>query len=74
MDSTRQPAQTKQSLAEAKKVARDRFKNERGVTGVGIGDGVLRVYILKADVANGLPNQIEGVPVEFVVTGDIKGY
>ena len=44
----------------------------RGVTGVGIGDGTIRVYVLNHDVEAKLPRNVENVPLEVVVTGDIE--
>lgn len=70
MSATQQP--TPSGMLLAKKAARDALKNTQGVAGVGIGDGVIRVYVLGADVAKRLPQQIQGVPIEFVVTGNIQ--
>lgn len=43
-----------------------------GVEGVGIGDQSLRIYVRNSDVRRKLPDQFRGVPIEFVITGDIS--
>jgi hypothetical protein len=42
-----------------------------GVSGVGLGDGTIRVYLQREGAKAKIPNSFEGVPVELVFTGDI---
>jgi len=42
-----------------------------GVEGIGIGDGVLRVYVRDVNLIARLPRSCEKVDIEFVITGDI---
>jgi hypothetical protein len=58
-------------LRAVKAAAKSRFGGVRGVQGFGIGDGSLRVYIRTPEVRKRLPNKFQGVPVDFVVVGDI---
>ncbi len=58
----------KAALTEAKRV----LLPLPGVQGVGLGDDVIRVYILNADAREQLPAELLGVPVEPVTTGDIR--
>ena len=59
-------------LHAVKRDAVNRFGQEPGVEGIGIGDQVLRIYIRNAEAKERLPSEFRGVPVEFVVTGDIS--
>ncbi|MBV8361397.1 MAG: hypothetical protein JO189_26185 [Deltaproteobacteria bacterium] len=43
-----------------------------GVEGIGIGDQSLRIYVRNPEVRQHLPQQFQGVPIDFVVTGDIS--
>ena len=45
-----------------------------GCCGFGIGDGTIRVYVTEPAVARKLPEEIEGVPIEPVVVGEITTY
>jgi hypothetical protein len=60
-----------QQIAAAKASAIGRYANLDGIEGFGIGDGALRVYIRSDDMRARLPAQVDGVPIEFVVTGNI---
>lgn len=53
---------------EAKKYVADR----PDVTGVGVGDGRVRLYLLNDEARLGIPDNFLGFPVEFVVTGEIR--
>lgn len=55
----------------AKASAVQRYASVAGVEGFGVGDGVLRIYVQSPRVRAALPDEIDGVPVEAVVTGDI---
>jgi hypothetical protein len=61
----------REQLHEAKATAKRIFGDTPGVEGIGIGDGVLRVYVSNADVIDRLPRSCEAVDIEFVVTGEI---
>ena len=58
-------------LIRAKATAKERYGGIEGITGWGIGDGSVRVYVHNAGVKRLLPADIDGVPFEFVITGDI---
>jgi hypothetical protein len=55
-------------------LAKRLFKAQHGehIEGVGIGDGALRVYIRTARASAALPDEFIGVPVVYIVTGEIK--
>jgi hypothetical protein len=61
-----------QQLSDAKKVAKRDFGGMPGVEGIGIGDGVLRVYVQDADVIGRLPRSCEAINIEFVISGEVK--
>ena len=63
---------TIQQLRDAKETAKRDFGSMPGVEGIGIGDGVLRVYVRDANVKDQLPRSCENVDLEFVVTGHVK--
>ncbi len=64
--------QPKQDMRSVKAAAKEQFRRVRGVEGIGIGDGTLRVYVRDAEVRERLPSRFRGVPVDCVVTGDIS--
>lgn len=57
---------------EIKKQAKIDFQDIPGITGFGLGENVLRIYIANPEVKAGLPRMYRGVPVEFVITGEIR--
>lgn len=59
------------TLDRAKALAKERLSELDGVLGFGIGDGTVRIYVQREDVKTCLPPDIDGVPIEVVVTGDI---
>ena len=61
----------KPDLRAIKTAARTEFGLTPGVQGFGIGDRTLRIYIHNDDVRHTLPASYQGVPVDFVVTGDV---
>lgn len=63
---------SRQQLHDAKEAAKRDFGSTPGVEGIGIGDGVLRVYVRDANVAERLPRSYEDVGIVFVVTGDVS--
>jgi hypothetical protein len=64
--------QREPDLRSIKSAAKSRFGHVRGVEGVGLGEGSLRIYVRNTDIQKRLPSEFRGVPVEFVVTGDIS--
>ncbi len=58
-------------LRAIKSAAKSLFGHIEGVQGFGLGENSLRIYILNAEVREELPPVFQGVPVEFVITGDI---
>ncbi len=62
---------TPEQLRDAKATAKRELGNMPGVEGIGIGDGVLRVYVRDAGVIDRLPRSCANVDLEFVVTGEI---
>ena len=63
---------TFQQLRDAKEAAKRDFGSMPGVEGIGIGDGVLRVYVRDANVKDQLPRSCENVDLEFVGTGEVE--
>ena len=61
-----------QQLRDAKEVAKRDFGDTPGVEGIGIGDGVLRVYVRDNNVIAQLPQSCEEIGIEFVVSGDVS--
>ena len=64
--------QHKRDMRSVKAAAKEELGNVQGVEGIGIGDGSLRVYVRNTEVRDHLPSQFRGVPIDFVVTGDIS--
>lgn len=60
-------------LKAKKREAQERLEQVPGVEGFGVGDGTVRVYLRSPGVKDGLPTEIGGVPLEFIVTGDVIG-
>jgi hypothetical protein len=69
--SSQQPID-RDKLLRLKKEAKKRFGRIKGVEGFGLGDNCLRIYITNASVKEHMPTHLEGVPIEFVITGEIK--
>ncbi len=70
---------TTSGIAAAKERNESRLMAIPGVKGVGIarnaiGDDALVVFLLDASVASRLPAEVDGYPVETVVTGEIDAY
>jgi hypothetical protein len=57
-----------------KSAAKAQFGGTPGVEGFGIGHGTLRIYVQNAEIRNQLPATFQGVPVDFIVSGDIAAY
>jgi len=58
-------------LLAAKAAAKKELSSVAGVEGFGVGADVLRVYVRSPDVQERLPAEINGVPLQCVVTGSI---
>jgi hypothetical protein len=65
---------TVEHLRNAKEAAERDFGSTPGVEGIGIGDGVLRVYVRDANVIDRLPRSCAEVDLEFVITGEVGSY
>lgn len=61
-------------LRAAKRHAKELLTRVEGVRGVGLGEGTVRVYVRDAGVGAELPDEVDGVPVERVVVGEIIAY
>ncbi|SMC01556.1 hypothetical protein SAMN00767673_3191 [Rubrobacter radiotolerans DSM 5868] len=64
--------QGENDVRSVKAAAKRELGRLRGVEGVGVGDGCLRVYVRSAEVREELPESFRGVPVEPVVVGDVR--
>ncbi|HYC58660.1 MAG TPA: hypothetical protein VEK79_03760 [Thermoanaerobaculia bacterium] len=62
---------TENELTRAKDTLKRHIFGMPGVTGVGIGEGVVRVYLTSAEAGAIVPREVDGIPVECIVTGDI---
>jgi hypothetical protein len=63
--------QINQNLRAIKAAAKSLFSHIDGVEGFGLGENSLRIYIRNTKVRDALPSVFQGVPVEFVITGEI---
>lgn len=61
-------------LKEAKAEAKRRFGHIRNVVGFGIGENCILIYIRDNNVKNEIPSDLNKVPIEFVITDDIKPF
>lgn len=59
------------NLPELKNLAWKEFGALDAVQGIGIGKHGLRVYLRDEEAARLIPNPYHGVPVEFLVVGEI---
>lgn len=66
--------QQEQRLLAAKEEAWRRWNSHPAVSGVGLGDGTVRLYLVDDSLCEELPSELMGVPIEIVVTGDITAY
>lgn len=62
----------KRDMRSIKTAAREELGRIQGVEGVGLGEGSLRIYVQNTDVRKRLPSEFGGLPIDFVVTGDIS--
>jgi hypothetical protein len=63
-----------EGLLRAKRQAKKYLADRPDVTGVGVGDGKVRVYLKDEEGRLGIPESFGDFPVEFVVTGKITAY
>jgi hypothetical protein len=61
-----------EQLKRLKTALKKEFGEYPGVEGFGIGDNCLRVYIHDITVSNGLPKEVEGIDIAYIVTGEIR--
>jgi hypothetical protein len=64
-------SQQNTDLSSLKAAAKHQFGHIQGVTGFGVGEQSLRIYVRNSEVKKRLPEQFQGVPVDYIVTGDI---
>lgn len=74
-----EPGRHARPSAEALRDAKVRVKDELvtsidGVEGVGLGEGVVRVYVRDESAARQLPAEVDGVALEVVIVGEITAY
>ena len=58
-------------LRAAKRAAKEQFGHVAGVTGFGIGNHVIRIYVNNRSLVGQLPKMYRGVPVDYVLAEDI---
>lgn len=58
-------------LRAVKRAAKEQFGHVAGVTGFGIGEHVIRIYVSNRDIVRHLPREYRGVPVDYVLAEDI---
>lgn len=61
-------------LKKAKAEAKKRFGHLSNVVGFGIGEGTIIIYLQDASAKDDLPSAINDIPIECVVTGEIKPF
>jgi len=65
---------TQTDMRAVKCAAKAQFGATPGVQGFGIGHGTLRIYVQNAEIRSQLPATFQGVPVDFIISGDITAY
>ena len=58
-------------LRAVKRAAKEQFGHVAGVTGFGIGDHAIRIYVSNRDILGSLPKEYRGVPVDYVLAEEI---
>jgi hypothetical protein len=58
-------------LRAAKRAAKEQFGHVAGVTGFGIGNHVIRIYVSNRDILKKLPKEYRGVRVDYVLAEEI---
>ena len=59
-------------LQAAKAIVKSRYRHMPGVTGFGIGEDAIRVYVEDSSVMKLLPSDLDGIRIVVVVTGEIS--
>ena len=72
MNSHQEPSPNKPDLITIKKAVKREFQNLTGIEGVGIGDGVINIYIRTPEVSKQLPSTFDNVLLNYIRTGIIK--
>lgn len=60
-----------EELRAVKRAAREQFSGVVGVTGFGIGDHTIRIYVNDLNVMRKLPSEFRGIAIDFVLAQDI---
>ena len=58
-------------LRAVKRAAKEQFGHVAGVTGFGIGNHVIRIYVSNRSIVRSLPREYRGVPVDYILTEEI---
>lgn len=58
-------------LRAVKRAAKEQFGHVAGVTGFGIGNHVIRIYVSNRSILRQLPKEYRGVPVDYILSEDI---
>lgn len=74
MNHVNESSKSNPDMLAIKAAAKRYFGTLDGVEGIGIGDQRLRVYIRTEHVAKDLPREFQGVPIDYIVTGEIRLY
>jgi hypothetical protein len=72
MNSDRELSQSQPDLVTVKKAVKKEYQHLAGVEGVGIGDGVINIYVSNPEVSKQLPSTFQEVPLNCVETGPIE--
>ena len=67
-------SQSQPDMRAVKSAAKAQFGDTPGVQGFGIGHGTLRIYVQNAGIRSQLPSTFQGVPVDFIIGGDIAAF
>ena len=65
------PQSELEQLRAVKQEAKQKFRDVDGVTGFGIGEHTIRIYVSNTEVARDLPKRFRGVTVDYVIAQDI---
>lgn len=60
-----------EQLRSVKRAAKAQFSGIAGVSGFGIGDHTIRIYVTNLDVLRELPKEYKGVVVDYVLAQDV---
>lgn len=58
-------------LRAVKRAAKEQFGHIVGVTGFGIGDHAIRIYVSNLDILSWLPKEYKGIRVDYVLAEEI---